>query len=535
MPTMSNAEREVVQPISPDEDRAPATPSSFTPMGELRKLARHSSHYLMALVASLSIGFISFPVYTRVFSVAEYGLIDFVQKILLLATAASKMGLQNSALRFYDAKEFRLHQDERTRYFSTMFLGTVLTAAVGTVLFAFGVRVAPAKMIDRPLAAVLLTASTLILIRAPQSVLLAFLRIEERTKSFAIVTVAMRACNVSAVCLLLFLIGRSARIYFVGVTAVEFLAVLVLTLILVHRRVLALAHFDSAFFRMCLMFGLPLIINEIAFIVLDAGDRVLVRHFLGAVALGHYSVAYGLSNYVNELLIVPLNLALVPIYMRLWTYNGRESTIQFLSKGLDIFMMSAAGLFAVTLVASRDGLIVLASTKYQSAAYLIPILVAGFLIYTTQVFLSAGLMIHKKTGTMAKLMACSAAVNLLLNWFLLPRMGLIAAALATVLSFALCVFLIWRAASDLLPLNLNFVALSKYVMAAATACGTAYWINLGTPILNTLTKSACAGLVYVLALYTVDARTRRYAIKVLRYLRARQRTPMQVEMSATGD
>ena len=211
---------------------------SFTPIGELRKLARHSSHYLISLVASLSIGFISFPIFTRVFSVPEYGLIDFVQKILLLATAASKMGLQNAALRFYNEKEFQLQHEKRERYFSTMFFGSLVSAAIVTVLFAAGVRFAPAKMIDRPLAALLLTGSSLILLRASESVLLAFLRIEERTKSFVIVTVAMRAGTVAAVCLLLFLLGRSAHTYFLGAIAVEFLAVLVLTLILVHRRVL---------------------------------------------------------------------------------------------------------------------------------------------------------------------------------------------------------------------------------------------------------------------------------------------------------
>lgn len=536
----ANAEREAVPqaplPLDTATQKSRAEVStSLTSIGELRKLARHSSHYLVSLVVSLAVGFISFPIFTRVFSVADYGLIDFASKILLLGTAASKMGLQNAALRFYDHKEFQSRQDERQRYYATMFFGTLLSAGVVTLLFAGGIRFAPAKLIDTPLATILLIGSSLILLRSMESVLLAFLRIEERTKTYAIVTVAMRAGTVAAVCLMMSVIGRSARTYFLGAIAVELVAVLVMSFMLAGRRLLNLSQFNLNFFRVTLVFGLPLIINEIAFIVLDAGDRVLVRHYLGAVALGHYSVAYGLSHYVNELLIMPLNLAMVPIYMRLWTSQGKESTTRFLTVSLDLFLLAATGLFAVTLVASRDALVLLASAKYQSAAYLIPILVAGFLIYTTQVFLSAGLMIHKKTKTMAALMIWSAAVNLILNWFLLPRLGLVAAALATVLSFALCVFLLWRATAPLLPLKIDLVAVLKYLAAATIACAGTYWLDSGIPFLNALIKAVAAVTLYGLMLYLLDARVRRQAANSVRWLRGRLNHPVPAEVSIAGD
>lgn len=73
---------------------------SVTVTDELRKLLRHSSHYLTGIVISLALGFISFPIFTRVFSVSDYGTIDLVAKVLPLLTALSKMGLQQSALRF---------------------------------------------------------------------------------------------------------------------------------------------------------------------------------------------------------------------------------------------------------------------------------------------------------------------------------------------------------------------------------------------------------------------------------------------------
>ena len=325
-------------------------PASRTISDELRKLVRQSSHYLAALVASLGLGFISFPIFTRVFSVADYGLIDFTQKILLLFTAASKMGLQNSALRFYNGQMFSADAQSARRYYSTMFFGVAVAAAGVGLLFVGAVKSSPVWLIDAPIAALLCFASALIFLRAMESLLLSFLRIEERSKAYGATTVGIRAGTIAAVCLLLPLAGRSARTYLSGLMVVEIAAVVILSVLLVHRGLLGPGKFDFSLFRAAVAFGFSLIVSEVASIILDSGDRVLVRHYLGGAALGYYTVAYGLSVYVNDLLIAPLNLALLPIYLRLWTSEGREKTIEFLSVAFDLFLMAAAGVFAVTTV-----------------------------------------------------------------------------------------------------------------------------------------------------------------------------------------
>ena len=74
---------------------------------DIKGLFRASSHYLAGLLGKIGIGFISLPILTRLFSIADYGVIDLAGKILLLLTALSKMGLQNSALRFFDSSKLR--------------------------------------------------------------------------------------------------------------------------------------------------------------------------------------------------------------------------------------------------------------------------------------------------------------------------------------------------------------------------------------------------------------------------------------------
>jgi O-antigen/teichoic acid export membrane protein len=484
---------------------------SRTVSDELKKLLRHSSHYLAGLVGGLALGFISFPIFTRVFSVADYGTIDFVQKILLMLVALSKMGTQNSALRFYDARAFAMDPQAAHRYYSTMFFGMALTAGSVTILFLAGIGLAPSSWVDKPLAWLLYLVAALVFLRAMESILWSFLRIEERTKAYNAVTVATKGATIAAVCLLLPLAGRSPSTFFTGTTIVEVVLVGALSIWLVRRGALHPGRFDWALFKTAVAFGAPLILYEIASIALIAGDRVLVRHYLGADALGYYSVAYGLSYYVNDLLIAPLNLALLPIYMRLWASEGRERTSEFLSAGLDLFLMAAVGVFVASAATAHDAVVLLASAKYRGAGSLMPMLVAGLLIYTAHIFLSAGLLIQKNTREMAKLLLYSAALNIAMNCALLPRMGLIAAPLATLVSNTFCVLLLGRASFKFLPLRIPLGPLAGYALAGLLAWGAASSINAGSVFLNFASKGVAAILVYAGALYVLDPRVRRFA------------------------
>ena len=240
-----------------------------------------------------------------------------------------------------------------------------------------------------------------------------------------------------------------------------------------------------------------------------------------AEALGYYSVAYGLSIYVNDLLIAPLNLALLPIYLRLWAAEGRARTIEFLTLGLDLFCMVAVGVFVAAAATSRDAVVLLASAKYSGAGSLMPMLVAGLLIYTTHIFLSAGLLIQKNTREMAKLLLYSAALNIGLNCLLLPRMGLIAAPLVTLVSNTFCVLLLGRASFKFLPLRIPLGKLAGYGLAGLVAWGAAGSVQAGSVFLNVALKGALAVLVYLGMLYILDSRVRNFAALIVSRWRPR--------------
>lgn len=516
-----------------EKDKSPGPAPALlsqTVTSELTRLVHQSSHYLAGLIGGLSLGFISFPIFTRMFTMADYGLIDLTQKILLVACAISKLGLQNSVLRFYDGKAFATDLNAKQRYYSTMFFGVLLAGSAVTLLFALTAILLPKSLVGAPLAAILSFTSLLILLRGIQSILWSFMRIEERTKAYNTYGIVIKAGTIAAVLVLLPVLGPSIRTYFSGAMAVELLVVAALCAPMFRTGLLRASSFDSTLLRMGCAFGVPLVLQELSGLILDSGDRAMVAHYLGAAPLGFYSVSYGLATQLNTLLIVPLGLAILPIYMRLWTTEGRAKTIEFLSLGFDLFLAGAVALVLLAAVGSHDAVILLASSKYRGADRLIPTLIAGLLFWTAQIFLNAGLIIHKKTPTMAIALAVSAALNIALNVWLLPWIGLPGAAIATLVSYAFCTILLGYLSARVLPLRLEIRAFGGYLIAAAVAWMAASRIEFPLPVLNVVIKCATASALYLATLYLIDARVRTLSARLWRMLKERG----QVETGAAA-
>ncbi|HLI34579.1 MAG TPA: oligosaccharide flippase family protein [Terriglobia bacterium] len=491
-------------------------------MEELKRLYQDSSHYLVGRVCLLLLGFVSFPLFTRLFSVSQYGVINLVFKVVLAATVLSKLGIQNSVLRFYEEHAVSREGKSLRQYYSTLFFGPLGIALAVTVLFTVGVAVMPPTLVSAPIKRLLIFASLLIVIRSVWSILAGFLRVEGKTKTYNVFDVLIKAETIALICVLLFMWKRSVWSFFAGTIAAEGTIALLVVALLFRRRILALKAFDTKFMRVVVAFGLPLVVYELASVILDSGDRVLVQYYLGAKELGYYSAAYNLSYYIQEALGSPLNLALVPLYMKLWVTKGRAETQRFLSESFDVFLMIAVGICATVVVTSRDAIIFLASSKFQRAHELLPILVIGVMLYALHIFLTAGLLIYKRTLTMARQVVYACVLNILLNVVLIPRVGLKGAAIATLVSYGFLILLMARASFQILPIGIRFLGCASYLAAALATWLLVSRIQMKTVLFSLAARGIASMLAYTLLVCLLDRRTRMLIKQLLPWPRDRR-------------
>jgi|SRR5579864_87816 len=485
-------------------------------MTELKTLFRHVSHYVGGRVGLMLLGFLSFPVFTRVFSVSDYGAMSLVLKVLLLLTVLGKFGLQNSVQRFYAEEGASDNEAVSRRYYSTLFFGALLTGAVFAALFVAGVGFAPASLVETKLKHLLLLVAVLIVVRSLQPTLIGFLRAEGKTKTYNAVEIAVKAATVLLACTLLLLWRRNLNVFFGSTIAVEVVGVLGLAWYLRGRDLIHWRAVDWSYLRKAAVFAFPLIGYELASVVLDSGDRLLVQHYMGSEPLGYYSAAYNVSTYVEEALMVPINLALFPIYMKLWVEKGKQETQAFLSRSLNGFLALAAGVTCVVLLISRDVIVVLASSKFQDAYRLLPVLVIGLLIYAIHIFLNAALLIYKKTATMTRLVVYACVVNILLNMVLIPRIGLQGAAIATLVSYLVLVLLMGAVSFRLLPLQISYSGFAGNLMAGASTFAVVRLVQLHHAWMNVMVKGSLALLLYITLVCLMNPAARRLALNWLR-------------------
>jgi O-antigen/teichoic acid export membrane protein len=477
-------------------------------MNPLKTLLRHSSHYLGGRVALMLLGFASFPIFTRIFSVADYGILNLIQNVVLLLTVLAKFGFQHSVQRYYPEHAASTDPLAVRRYYSTLFFGTGVLGLLFSAAFVGAVVLGLDRYLGFTMTGTLVIASALVVVRSLRSMQLNLMQMENKTKLFNAMEILQKVAVVGLTVALLFLWSRSILSCFLGMIVVEGGVMLQYVPILARRGLVSLNLFDTKFFRAAAVFSFPLMIAEISWVVLAAGDRFFVQHYLGAIAVGYYAAAYGIATYVQEVMSVPLQLSFFPICMKLWAAEGKAQTQKFLSRSLNIYMMVAVLVVCVALSTSQDVVIVLASKKFQEARTLLPYLVIGLVLSTMNTFFRPGLMIHKQVRKIAQSTFCAGVLNVVLNIVLLPRIGLLGAALATTVSFAAMVAINGFQSLRILPFKIEWIALVRYLVIGLGASWVASRISVESLIVDAVLKGMVILALYAGTLWVTDARVR---------------------------
>jgi O-antigen/teichoic acid export membrane protein len=487
-------------------------------MSDLKKLYWESSHYLAGRVVLMLLGFVSFPVFTRVFSVSDYGIMSLVLNTIMVLVAFSKFGMQNAVQRFYP--EYAKSEDPTAfqRYYSTLFFGAGMIGGLTALAYVVTVLVLPDRLMNPYLKLGSILASALIVIRALRSMQTNLMQIERKTIHLNVSEIVNKAGTIGMVILLIFAWERGIKSFFIGTLVFEAIVVLAYVPSLLKRNLLSSSAFDTKFFRMVVSFSVPLMLGELAWLALDTGDRFLIQHFIGTEAVGYYAASYNVAYYVQDLVTVPLNLALFPIFMKLWSTEGESAAAGLLSRSLNHFAMGSVLIVSTFTVVSRDLLVLLASKKYESAHVLLPWLVSGLVLSACQIFFRPGLLVRKLGSEIAKATFYAAVVNVVLNVLMLPRIGVKGAAIATLLSYLVWIFLMARRSLAAVPFKLNLTAVFRYLVAGLAVVLIVSRIQINVLILSVVTKGLCAVAIYAGVLWIIDGGFRELVQSAVSYL-----------------
>lgn len=483
-------------------------------VSQLRSFLRKTGHYVLGNGLGMLSGLISYPILTRVLEPAEYGLLGLVSSTLLGGVAIGKLGIQNSLIRFFA----EARRDGRLAQLVTTYITAGLVAAgATTILLAAGAwSLGQLGLVGERLAFLLVLTSPLVLVRTQHSLGLSLLRADERSRAWSAVDVVHRyACLALGLLGALYVIG-GVQGFFTGLVAAETVMLGVVAVVAARVAPLGVGRPDGDTLRRAMAFGLPLLFFELTNIVLAFGDRVIILSLMGEDPLGHYTAAYNLSDTLQKFIMLPIALAVQPMYMRIWAEEGEAATQAFLSKAGAFFALVATpAIFGV--IAVREPLLtLLAGDEYKTAADVIPLAFGGYLIYGSYAVLAAGLFIHKQTARLAVATAAACGANIALNLLLIPDMGIIGAALATAVSYTGLMLALTVLSFRTLRFPLPWGYVARVVGFGAAMYVSVRFIDAGSDALTLAARVVVGGVVFCGLALGLDGRGRRLVREVLR-------------------
>lgn len=484
----------------------------------LGRLVLQSSHYTIGSLLVTLASIVSFPIFTRTFSVADYGALNLIASLLLFWTGIGKLGVQTALSRFHAEVHAGKGALDESQFVSTVLIGMALTGAAATAGFALmALVVPPAWWHHEGMAQLLLPISALVIVRVVDSAVNNLLRAQQRSILFNVYAVARRYIGLAVILVILFNFMPGLDGYYLGTLVSEGAVLLVVVFYLMALHKVTWRGFSAPTFRAMVAFGVPMIALELSGIVLILGDRYVIQAMIGGEALGQYSAAYNLCQYVQTIIFGSVSQAVVPIYSRLWEEQGEAATRRFVERALRFYFMIGLAVVAGMSAVGTSVLTTLASDKYGPGAIVIPFVIGAMCMdYGVSLF-GAGMYIFKKNRLIIPFVIAAAVLNVILNILLIPHLGIVAAGVATLVSYVLISAAAWKISAREFRVNLPLADMAKFALLAVVMYFAVMQVSVANHYLEIGLKIAVGVVVYSALLLAFDHDAR----QALAWFRAR--------------
>jgi O-antigen/teichoic acid export membrane protein len=395
-------------------------------------IGTHYLRYSTANVLVLLAGVVSFPALTRLLDNTQYGILGYYETWVMMAVAVAKLGAQHAIIRFYP------HGGdlERLEKFATNLLLLPMLASLLLWLLAVGVLGSIAWFGGVAFSPVMWAAVLAIPLMVFASLVQMVLRASELSGLLMVTRISWRWLELVLMLGAVILIERSALSAYAGriLAAVLVLAFYVRWI----RKTLQFsrAAVDLGQFREALRYGFPLVANEIAGIALISIDRVMLKGMLGDyAAVGVYTIGYSLAIQVSVFMSASLSESFIPVANRLYETGGPEQ-VKALKRRILLPMTYVSIGIAVAIATTGSELLRVVSGPDKAASGPVFAWIGTMYALYPLIDIGAyGLLLHKRTMTVLKLTFAAAAINVVLNLFFIPAIGMMGAVYATAISY----------------------------------------------------------------------------------------------------
>ncbi len=456
---------------------------------QIKRLGAETAVYGLGTVAGRFLNFLLVPFYTNVLVPAEYGVVAYLYSLIAFANVVYWYGMEAAYFKFATSGE----KGKAAETFSTPFIAMLGTSLMFSgILFIARGAVAGWIGISGEHAVLVAYTAGILFLDAVAVLPFAFMRLAHMAKMFAWVKFLNVLANVllNIVLLLKYDMGVEG-IFISGIIASGLTVILLFPVIAGEFRPL----FNRGLIGSMLRFSLPTVPAGLALMALQVIDRPILKALTDDATVGVYQANYRLGIFM---------MIAVSIYDYAWrpfffSHASDPDAKKIFSRVMTYLVLLLSALFMAFVffvpdiarfeIAGRH----IIHPRYWEGLGIVPVIMLGYFFLGISTNLSAGIYIEKKTKYLPVINMVGAAINIGLNYAMIPRFGIAGAAWATFLAYFAMAGILYIAARRVYPIDYEWDRLWKISAVA----GTLLIVHLFLPLAASLLQVAIKCLLLV--------------------------------------
>ncbi len=396
----------------------------------LKSTVRDTFVYSLSNIAPKVVGVILLPLFTKKLVLTDFGNWDLIDNTIQILVQVVILGQASSIIFLNNSKDYKEQK------------GSTLFTITGFIFFVSAVLVLLTEILTSSFSSLLMhtqitteyirLTAYIVLLRVMNNLFFAKVQADEEPVYFSVVNIAKT------------LLMTVFTIYFVGyankgisgILLAALIAEMLSTIVLLVKAIPQMMfHFNFPILKIALAFGFPLVFSSLGFMLLNQSDRFIIKFLLGSKHVAIYGLGYRVAGVLNMFIILPFTLGLFPIAYK---YYGQPDDTRFFSKLMTYSTFFFIWGFVFLSLFSKEIVKVFAQQEdYYSAYLVIPIILLAYVFSGMRLTASLGMMLTKNTKHIAWITIASSALNIGLNFIFIPRYGILAAAINTLVSFVI--------------------------------------------------------------------------------------------------
>lgn len=414
--------------------------------------------YGLGGIISKLIPLIMVPIVTRLMPNTEYyGISDLSNTVVQFGSAIAVIGMYDAMYRMFFEKE---DEEYKKNICSTALLFTMITS-----LIVFAIMLIARNFIaqyffgNSKYAYVVYLSAMAVLVSATNSIISAPTRMQNKRKIFLVTNTVSPLLSYS-ISIPMLLAGH--YVIALPLAAVVSGVTMEITFGILNHGWFNFRRFDKKLLRQLLIIAIPLFPNFLIYWLFNSCDKVMITNILGIGAAGIYSVGSKLGH-CSQLIYTAFAGG-----WQYFAFSTMKDDNQVKSNSMIFEYLGVISFVATAFICAWSYLIfnILFTDKYLTGYVVAPYLfLAPLLQMLFQVACNQFLVI-KKTWPNMLILSSGVVINILINYFLIPVLGIEGAAIATLLGYVvsdvICVVVLCK--MKLMVINFKFVLATIIMM-----------------------------------------------------------------------